>query len=119
MWTCQYCREVMEDQFDACWSCGCSRDGKRSLDSTHEPPPRDVGSSLEHQFAEKFVCQQCKHRDARVERIFTAGGGFSKLLTKDFLAVSCENCGSTQLFDLAILEDRSKLQNLLRSLFGV
>jgi len=27
MWTCLKCKENIEDQFDACWSCGTKRDG--------------------------------------------------------------------------------------------
>lgn len=27
MWTCSGCGATVEDQFDACWSCGTSRDG--------------------------------------------------------------------------------------------
>ena len=28
MWTCTNCSESLEDQFNACWKCGCSRDGR-------------------------------------------------------------------------------------------
>ncbi len=42
----------------------------------------------------------------------------AKLIAKEFLAVSCENCGYTELFNLSILEGRSDLQNFLRGLFG-
>jgi hypothetical protein len=27
MWTCLKCKENIENQFDACWSCGTKRDG--------------------------------------------------------------------------------------------
>lgn len=27
MWSCKHCREKIENQFDACWSCGHARDG--------------------------------------------------------------------------------------------
>ena len=28
MWTCKNCNEKIEDQFDACWSCGYDKKGK-------------------------------------------------------------------------------------------
>jgi len=28
MWKCKKCAEKIEDEFDACWSCGTDRDGK-------------------------------------------------------------------------------------------
>jgi len=27
MWKCLKCAETLEDEFDACWSCGCKKDG--------------------------------------------------------------------------------------------
>ena len=118
MWACQNCREVVEDQFDACWACGCSREGKLNLDFVAEPTNPSDDSSLEKKFAQFYKCQKCEHREARIERISSAGTGLAKLLAKEFLAVSCENCGYTELFNLSILEGRSDLQNFLRGLFS-
>lgn len=119
MWTCGNCREVVEPQFDACWNCGTSREGKLNLEFLKEAPA-DSGddSSVEETVSQHFVCQKCEHRDARVERIASSGVGLAKVMAKEFLAVSCQNCGYTELFNLTVLEGRSDLQNFLRGLFG-
>ena len=118
MWTCENCREIVEEQFNACWNCGASRDGKLNLDFIREPSDVNDDSSLEKSFSQHYVCQKCEHRDARVERISSSGTGLAKLSAKDFLAISCQNCGYTELFNLTVIEGRSDLQNFLRGLFG-
>ncbi len=47
MWTCGNCNELIDDQLDACWKCGCSREGKLNLDFMREPCAIDDDSSLE------------------------------------------------------------------------
>lgn len=118
MWTCSNCREIIEDQFDACWTCGCSREGKLNLDFLREPSFANEYAAVEKIVSKHYQCQKCEYGDARVERISSRGTGFAKLLAKDFIAVSCENCGYTELFNLSVLEDRTDLQNFLRGLFG-
>jgi predicted nucleic-acid-binding Zn-ribbon protein len=118
MWACGNCREVLEGQFDSCWRCGCSREGKLNFEFLREPEPAGDDSSLEKKFAQNYVCQKCGKREARVERVSSTGTGLGRTLKKDFLAVSCQNCGYTELFNLTVLEGRSDLQNFLRSLFG-
>lgn len=117
MWTCGNCREAIEEQFDSCWNCGASRDGKLNLDFLRESEPNDDGSSLEEQFQECFVCQRCRRRESHAERIRATGTGLGGLLQKEFLAVSCQNCGLTEFYNLSILEGRSRLGEFLRSLF--
>lgn len=118
-WTCANCREIIEGQFDSCWSCGCSREGKLNLDFIREPVSPTADSSVEKELSEHYQCQKCAHREARVERISSTGTGLAKMLAKQYLAVSCENCGYTELFNLTVLEGRSDLQNLLRGMFGI
>ena len=118
MWTCGNCREAIEDQFDACWNCGASRDGTLNLDFVRQSDPASDPSSLEQQLAESYVCARCKHREARVERIRGSGTGLAAILKRDFLALSCENCGLTELYNVSVLEGRSNLQEFFRSLFG-
>ncbi len=88
-WSCPNCREIIEDQFDSCWQCGCSRDGELNLEFLREPATSGDLSALEKAFMEAFVCAKCDCRDARVERVGARGTGFAKLSAKDFLAVSC------------------------------
>jgi len=118
MWNCVRCREVCEDQFDACWNCGASRDGQLNPEFQREPQPNGDGSSLEEQFASNYVCQKCQHPEARVERISATGTNFMLLLQrKDFVAVACEQCGFTELYSLSALEERTRLGEFFSSLF--
>ncbi len=121
MWSCVNCQEPIDDQFDACWQCGCTREGKLNLNFAPEKPVNTDGEqeSLKQHFAESFVCRRCKHREARIERISTTGPGLAQMLKKDFLAISCENCGLTEFYNLSVLEGRTDLQNFLRELFGM
>ena len=89
-----------------------------NLEFMREPTASGDESSLEAKLAQHYQCQKCEHRDARVERISSAGTGLAKLLAKEFLAVSCQNCGYTEFFNLTVLEGRSDLQNFFRGLFG-
>jgi len=118
MWTCGNCHENLEDQFDACWNCGCSRKGKLNLDFTPESASDDPESPISQEFAKDFVCPRCKHHEARCQRITTRGAGWNILKAEDFLAVSCRNCGLTEFYSLTVLERRSDLGNFLRGLFG-
>lgn len=119
MWTCANCREVIEDQFDSCWRCGCSREGRLNLDFVAKPSDPTDESSIEFQFAQSFVCQRCGNGDAGTERISTSGTGLARITKKDFLAVSCKNCGLTEFYNLSVLEGRSDLQSFLRGIFGL
>jgi predicted nucleic-acid-binding Zn-ribbon protein len=64
------------------------------------------------------VCAKCKHREPRIERIAATGTGLMRISAKHFVALSCENCGYTELFNLTVLEGRTDLENFLRGLFG-
>jgi hypothetical protein len=52
MWSCANCKEVLEDQFDACWNCGYSRAGELELHFTREPVLPEGDSPLEKSLAE-------------------------------------------------------------------
>ncbi len=46
-------------------------------------------------------CVKCGHSEATVDKIATAGSGISKLMdlqNRGFKAVSCANCGYTELY---------------------
>ncbi len=119
-WSCPNCREVIEEQFDSCWNCGCSREGKLNLEFVRPAPNPTDNDSLERKFAEDYICHKCNHHDAIVQRMAFAGGaGLASLIRHDFLSVSCANCGYTEFFSLDVLEGRSMLQNWLRGLFNL
>ena len=103
MWACANCRETIEDDFDACWRCGCSREGKLNLEFAKETADAGESSSVEQAFAEEFKCQKCQHRDARVERITGSGTGLARVVA----------CG-----EFRSAKRSTKLQNFLRGLFG-
>ena len=94
--------------------------GKLNLDFLPETSPLLTDeNSIENQFIENYTCHRCKCSDARVERVSTTGTGFAKLIQKEFLAVSCQDCGLTEFYNLSVLEGRSDLQNFLRGIFGL
>jgi predicted nucleic-acid-binding Zn-ribbon protein len=78
-------------------------------------------SIVDEQLAEAFVCPKCNHRGAKVERLAMSGTGFSRLLeiqAHRYIFAACPNCGYTEVFDLAVLEDRDDLGTLLEVLFS-
>jgi predicted nucleic-acid-binding Zn-ribbon protein len=116
VWACGNCQEVIERQFDACWRCGCSRDGTLNLNFVPDASAR-VDPSVDDQIAEAFVCRHCANRGARTDRISARAAGL-RMARHDFLAVSCDTCGLTEFFSLNVLEGRSDLGNFFRGLFG-
>lgn len=118
MWACANCRENVEDQFDACWKCGTSRDGKLNLDFVSQSSGEGERGKLEATIAENYTCPKCKHCEPRFEKLSLPGTGFRKLSANEFLAVTCEGCGYTELFSLNVLEGRTDLHNFIRGFFG-
>jgi len=77
--------------------------------------------SLEDQFASRFVCTKCNGTGARTKRFAVGGTGISKLLDiqhNQFIAVSCLNCGFTEVYNPEILEGKRHLGSILDVLFG-
>lgn len=76
---------------------------------------------LEEQFATRFTCPKCKQTGARTKRISTTGSGFSKLFDfqhNQFLVVSCNNCGFTEIYNPDMLEGKRVLGTVLDVIFG-
>lgn len=76
---------------------------------------------LEEQMESRFVCAKCKHHGAETRRIAATGSGISKLLDiqhNQYLAVSCRNCGYTEIYDPKVLEGKRTLGTVLDVLFG-
>lgn len=77
--------------------------------------------SLEDELAERFVCSKCKNSGAITKRISAAGTGISKMFDiqhNKFIAVSCNNCGYTEIYNPEVLEGKDKLGSILDVLFG-
>jgi len=80
-------------------------------------------SDLHSQFAERFTCPKCNHTQCLIDEMHTTGGGLSKLFdvqNRKFMAVSCQRCGYTELYNLNVLRRRSgfDLGDIIDLLFG-
>jgi hypothetical protein len=120
MWTCLNCSEQLDDNFEVCWNCGTSRNGKIDPDFIPERGI-EVPPSLEDEIAARFQCAKCQHKEVRLKRVAVTGTGFSKTLDlqhNHFLVVSCARCGYSELYDLKILNEHENLSNILDFLFG-
>ena len=76
---------------------------------------------LEEQLGTRFACTKCKSTGGRTKRIATSGAGLSKLLDiqhNQFVMVSCNNCGFTEVYNPEILEGKRHLGDILDVLFG-
>lgn len=76
---------------------------------------------LEDQMSTRFKCSKCDNSGAVVKRIAMSGAGLSKLLDiqhNQFITVSCNNCGFTEVYSPEVLEGKRHLGNILDVLFG-
>lgn len=76
---------------------------------------------LEDRIARRFVCAKCNSSGATVKRIGASGTGLSKLFDiqhNTFVAVSCMNCGYTEMYNPEVLEGKDKTGAILDILFG-
>ena len=76
---------------------------------------------IDEQLAGRFRCPKCKHRGGRSKRFAAPGTGISRLLDiqhNRYVAVSCLNCGYTEVYDPTILEGNSRLGDVMDVLFG-
>jgi len=77
--------------------------------------------SLEDQLSLRFKCAKCDANGATVKRISASGTGLSKILDiqhNQFIAVSCRNCGYTEIYNPESLEGKRHLGTILDVLFG-
>jgi uncharacterized protein len=76
---------------------------------------------LEEQFASRFKCAKCGGSGAVTKRIAATGTGVSKLFDiehNQFVTVSCNGCGYTEVYNPEILEGKRNLGSVLDVLFG-
>ena len=77
--------------------------------------------SLDDDLARRFRCSKCRHQGAQVKRFAATGTGFSKLFDiqhNKFIAVSCNHCGFTEMYNPQILEGKNVGSDILDVLFG-
>jgi len=69
----------------------------------------------------KFICSKCNNPGGAVKRVSMSGTGLSKLMDiqhNQFVAVSCNRCGYTELYNPEIFEGKDNFMNILDLLFG-
>jgi hypothetical protein len=77
---------------------------------------------LEDRLASKFVCTKCGSTGAEVRRFAATGTGITRFLDiqhNQFVAVSCKNCGYTEIYNPEILEGKDNLGDIIDMIFGL
>ena len=77
---------------------------------------------LEDQIGARFVCSKCKNSQAKVRRFAATGSGITRFIDwqhNEFISVSCNKCGYTEMYDPEVFRDKSKVTNVLDLLFGL
>jgi predicted nucleic-acid-binding Zn-ribbon protein len=75
---------------------------------------------IESKLQSRFRCGKCNQRSANAKRIAATGTGISKLLDiqhNSFIALTCRNCGFTELYDPKVLGESKQLGTILDVLF--
>ena len=88
MWKCKHCSEQIEDSFDACWSCGYTRDGtppaepfvaEETGESLGPEFDKPRGKGSKSQDANRATAVAKRYRDAYIEaRAIIGFGGIVK-----------------------------------------
>jgi predicted nucleic-acid-binding Zn-ribbon protein len=76
---------------------------------------------LDDALAEWFACPKCRNQGAQVKRFAATGAGLSRMFDIEhnvFIAVSCRECGRTEIYNPEILENKENLATILDILFG-
>jgi uncharacterized protein len=123
MWTCTNCSEEHQAEMQVCWNCGTNIDGTpdptfSQVDqrSPPSPPPHPEEMTLDEQIEQAFVCSKCSSKSGQVKRLAMTGTGLSRIVDlqhNTYLAVSCRDCGFTQLFDLEVFEGKDVWRSLI------
>ena len=77
--------------------------------------------SIDQELARRFRCQKCGYQGGSSKRFAATGTGLSKLFDiqhNQFLTVSCQNCGYTEMYNPQILEGKNRGSDVLDLLFG-
>ena len=77
--------------------------------------------NIDEELAYRFICPKCKSSGASVKRFAATGTGLSRVFDiqhNKFIAVSCQTCGYTELYNPDILERKDRAGDVLDLLFG-
>ncbi len=77
---------------------------------------------VEQTLSSRFTCPKCGSTGAKVDKLAMTGTGISRLLDLEhhqYAFASCERCGFTEVYNLAIMKGAlGQGMNILDLLFG-
>lgn len=79
-------------------------------------------SDIDEQIGARFVCSKCKNSHAKVRRFSAAGSGITRFIDwqhNEFISVSCDRCGFTEMYDPEVFGDKSNTIKVLDLIFGL
>ena len=77
--------------------------------------------TIQEQLAEAFICAKCGSQGGHAEALAMTGTGISRWLEIQhhrYAFVSCQNCGYTEVYNLATLQGKDSLGTFLEILFA-
>jgi predicted nucleic-acid-binding Zn-ribbon protein len=77
---------------------------------------------LEDQIGARFVCSKCKNSQGKVRRFAATGSGITRFIDwqhNEYISVSCDRCGYTEMYDPEVFRDKNKAIEVLDLLFGL
>jgi len=78
-------------------------------------------AQVQEQLEQAFVCPKCEYQGAHAQKLAMSGTGLSRLFEVQpyrYAFVSCNNCGYTEVYDMAVLEGQDNLGTFLEVLFA-
>ena len=102
---------------------GYAQSQLKNITQSHEPHEVSLEPvTLEGKITARFSCARCEHKKCKTKRVAMTGSGLSRLLDvqKEFyLALTCQQCGLTNFYDLNLLEERGGISDAVFDLmFG-
>jgi len=76
---------------------------------------------LDENLGRRFVCCKCKNSGGVTKRVAMTGTGISKLFDiqhNKYVSISCRRCGYTEFYNPRILEEQSRLGDILDVIFN-
>ncbi len=114
------------DEYPGSAEAGYADTQLRNIAKTLNPQPADFSTrepeDLEGRIRFRFECSRCEGKSCVTKRLALAGAGAARLFDVQnnfYLAVACQDCGSTEFYDLNVLEGRGGIASaVLDLLFG-
>jgi predicted nucleic-acid-binding Zn-ribbon protein len=79
-------------------------------------------SDIDEQIRAKFKCSKCKNTQAKVRRFAATGAGITRFIDwqhNEYISVSCETCGYTEMYDPEVFRDKARTIKILDLIFGL